>query len=189
MDGEPARRKRRERRTDDPSYYRALGRAIKVLRFRRGLERKDLANASGVSYPYLAEIENGKKRPSSRTLLAVAGALGLRPDELLASAEELRGDTKEPDVLPVESPAMPSVASAALSERVSPSSARTPIRRWFSGPRETDASSPPEPEPEAGRPAASGRQEEALEELRGLLSRMAPEDVERLLDLARRLAP
>jgi len=74
---------------ESPLFYEALGRAIKVMRAEQGLERKDLAEAAGVSYPYLAEIENGKKRPSSKALLAVAEALGVRPYRLLERAESL----------------------------------------------------------------------------------------------------
>ena len=43
----------------------------------------------GLSYPYLSQIENGRKRPSSRALLAIAEALGTKPHELLTSANEL----------------------------------------------------------------------------------------------------
>src|SRR5712692_9612075 len=53
---------------EEPSradFYRALGRAIKVTRAEQGLERKELSRLSGVSYPYLSEIEKGKKRPST----------------------------------------------------------------------------------------------------------------------------
>jgi transcriptional regulator with XRE-family HTH domain len=69
--------------------YRALGRAIKVTRTEQGLERKELARVSGLSYPYLSEIEKGKKRASTEALLAIAQALGLRQSELLERAERL----------------------------------------------------------------------------------------------------
>src|SRR6266511_3101113 len=77
--------------SSDRAFFEALGRAIKVLRAERGLERKELAEASGVSYPYLSEIENGKKRPSSNALLALAEALGIAPSDMLAMAEERMG--------------------------------------------------------------------------------------------------
>ena len=73
--------------TDFPE---ALGRTIKVLRTDRGLERKELAERSGISYSYLAEIESGTKQPSSQVLLALAETLGLRSHELLAQAEHRR---------------------------------------------------------------------------------------------------
>src|SRR5438067_3707439 len=68
-------------------YSAALGRAIKVVRTEQGMDRTDLAEQSGLSYPYLSEIENGKKRPSSRSLEAIAEALGMRPHELMAAAD------------------------------------------------------------------------------------------------------
>jgi transcriptional regulator with XRE-family HTH domain len=66
-----------------------LGRAIMSRRTALGIKRKDLALASGLSYPYLAELENGSKTPSARALQAVAHALQLTPAELLAHAENL----------------------------------------------------------------------------------------------------
>jgi transcriptional regulator with XRE-family HTH domain len=70
-----------------PEFYAALGRTIQVLRTDQGLDRKDLADRAGISYSYLAAIENGKKPPSSRVLFDIAGALGLHSHELLASVE------------------------------------------------------------------------------------------------------
>src|SRR3954469_19316467 len=69
---------------DNPAYYEALGRAIRVLRTERGMERKDLAEAAGLSYPYVSEIETGKKRASSKALFVIAQALGVRTPEVLA---------------------------------------------------------------------------------------------------------
>ena len=54
-----------------------------MLRTERGMERKDLAEAAGLSYAYLSEIETGKKRGSSKALYVIAEALGVRPSEIL----------------------------------------------------------------------------------------------------------
>ena len=70
-------------------FYSALGRAIKVTRTEQGVERKELARLSGLSYPYLSEIEKGKKRASTEALIPIAQALGLRQSELLERAERL----------------------------------------------------------------------------------------------------
>ena len=67
----------------------AVGRAIRVIRTEHGMSRKDLAERSGLSYPYVSEIETGKKSPSSKALRAIADAIGLPPHELLAAAETL----------------------------------------------------------------------------------------------------
>ena len=74
-------------RRERPEFYEALGRTIQVLRTDQSLDRKDLADRAGISYSYLAAIENGKKPPSSRVLFAIARALGLHSHELLASVE------------------------------------------------------------------------------------------------------
>src|SRR5438128_12269230 len=70
-------------------FYAALGRAIRVTRTEQGLERKELARLSGLSYPYISEIEKGKKRASTEALRPIARALGLRQSELLERAERL----------------------------------------------------------------------------------------------------
>jgi len=48
---------------------------IKVLRKYRGMTQTDLAKASGISRPYLTEIETGKKDGSIRALKSIADAL------------------------------------------------------------------------------------------------------------------
>jgi transcriptional regulator with XRE-family HTH domain len=72
---------------EGPAMWEALGRAIKVERTARGWERKELAGRAGLSYPYLSEIETGKKRPSWSALGGIAEALGLRASQLLEQAE------------------------------------------------------------------------------------------------------
>jgi len=105
-------RTRRSQVPGEDAHASALGRAIKVLRTDQGLDRAELAEASGLSYPYLSEIENGKKRPSSRALEGIAEALGMRPHELMASAESR---------MPVMSDSDAMVAGAPAPER----------RSWF----------------------------------------------------------
>lgn len=48
---------------------------IKVIRKYRGMTQADLAEQSGISRPYLTEIETGKKDGSIRALRSIAGAL------------------------------------------------------------------------------------------------------------------
>ncbi len=70
-------------------FYQALGRAVKATRSEQGLERKELARRSGISYPYLSEIEKGTKRPSTEALLPISQVLGLKQSELMHRAERL----------------------------------------------------------------------------------------------------
>ena len=50
---------------------------IKILRKHRGLTQTDLAEQAGISRPYLAEIETGKKDGSIRAMKALAEVLGV----------------------------------------------------------------------------------------------------------------
>jgi XRE family aerobic/anaerobic benzoate catabolism transcriptional regulator len=71
-----------------------LGRAIAALRIERGLTRYGLVSAAGISYPYLREVENGTKVPSSAMLGKLAAALHVMPSELLERAEQIAADPR-----------------------------------------------------------------------------------------------
>jgi transcriptional regulator with XRE-family HTH domain len=66
---------------------RQLGAAIKRCRIERGMSRRDLQEATGRSYPYLSEIEAGKKAPSTEVLGQISAALGMEMHELIEAAE------------------------------------------------------------------------------------------------------
>ena len=57
--------------------------SIKIIRKFRDMTQSDLAEASGISRPYLTEIETGRKDGSIRALKSIAGALDVSL-ELLA---------------------------------------------------------------------------------------------------------
>lgn len=67
----------------------AFGRAVTARRAELGLTRKDVAARSGLSYPYVSNIEAGHKQPSAKALHALANALELRPSELLERSDAL----------------------------------------------------------------------------------------------------
>ena len=132
----------------------ALGKAITIRRVELGLSRNELRDRSGLSYPYVAELEKGMKSPSSRSLEAIAEALEIRPHELLARAEELM-------LAETRSMVGPDEVSAPLASgpRGAPRSAPSPAaRRWF-GPAGTSppavASGLPSPPPRARRRLAA----------------------------------
>jgi XRE family aerobic/anaerobic benzoate catabolism transcriptional regulator len=77
----------------DP-FLIALGERVRLLRSRRGLTRKSVAKASGVSERHLANLEYGIGNASILVLRQVAGALA-------CSLAELVGDetTRSPDWL------------------------------------------------------------------------------------------
>ena len=140
-------------------FYQALGRAIKVTRTEQGLERKELARLSGLSYPYLSEIEKGKKRASSEALLPIARALGLRQSELLERAEGLleRG--------------LSSSQPSAMVRRGRALGGGTLARVYRL-------------KPTRGDPASAA----GLQELATRAGRLGADDFNRVLDLVRRLA-
>jgi len=58
--------------------------AVKILRKFRGLTQQQLAEAAGLSRPYLTEIEKGTKTGSIKALRAVAQALDIDVRHLMA---------------------------------------------------------------------------------------------------------
>jgi transcriptional regulator with XRE-family HTH domain len=77
---------------------RALGDFIRVQRKLANLSLRELAEMANVSNAYLSQIERGLHEPSVRVLKAVAGALNLSADTLLAQAgvlESVSGGDEE----------------------------------------------------------------------------------------------
>jgi DNA-binding XRE family transcriptional regulator len=56
---------------------------VKVYRLHRGMKQPGLAEACGVSVPYLSQIETGKCRPNSGVLKKLADALSVSVDDLI----------------------------------------------------------------------------------------------------------
>ena len=56
---------------------------VRVWREHRGMTRRQLAEAAGISLTHLSQIESGKRRGSDKVLAAIAGELGLQPDDLV----------------------------------------------------------------------------------------------------------
>jgi transcriptional regulator with XRE-family HTH domain len=72
-----------------------LGGAIRALRRERGLTLLQVAAASGLSQPFLSQLELGRSRPSMRSLFRIATALGTTQQTLLGLAA---GDPPEQPV-------------------------------------------------------------------------------------------
>jgi XRE family transcriptional regulator, aerobic/anaerobic benzoate catabolism transcriptional regulator len=75
----------RSRERDD-AFLVELGQRVRRMRALRGMSRKTLSRASGVSERYIAQLESGLGNPSITLLRRVAGATG-RPLEDLISSE------------------------------------------------------------------------------------------------------
>src|ERR1043165_3792254 len=67
-------------------FATALGRLVRRARAKRGITRRQLAEQSGASERYLAQIESGQGNPSITILKAIADALDLPVVELMPNA-------------------------------------------------------------------------------------------------------
>ena len=109
-----------------------FGRLLTARRHELGLSRREVADASGLSYPYVSQLETGYRLPSHKAIAALAEALELDPGELSAS-------------IPYEE------ALASSDPRVrKPRSARS-REGWYGNPEymaaPSPAASPPSPDP------------------------------------------
>jgi transcriptional regulator with XRE-family HTH domain len=144
--------------TSKEQAQRQLGAAIKRCRIERGMSRRDLQEATGRSYPYLSEIEAGKKAPSTQVLGQISAALGMEMHELIETAE--RGREPRGWVAPRKS----HFHKAAMAS-----------------PMEVDAMLD-------GPAAPSASAQDPVDELVHLASRLPDDDLALLVDFARRLA-
>jgi XRE family aerobic/anaerobic benzoate catabolism transcriptional regulator len=67
----------------DADFLAAIGREVRRQRAKRGMTRRQLAEGSGASERYLAQIESGNGNPSASVLRAIARALDLTASALL----------------------------------------------------------------------------------------------------------
>src|SRR5436853_5298981 len=70
-------------RDDYRAFAAAIGRLLRLSRAKRGMTRRQLAQASGASERYLAQIEGGQGNPSVIILASIARALDVPIVELL----------------------------------------------------------------------------------------------------------
>lgn len=64
-----------------------LGRAIRGLRRDRGLTLTQLSESSGLSVPFLSQVENNRARPSLQSLAAIANALSCNVVDIMTAAQ------------------------------------------------------------------------------------------------------
>lgn len=63
--------------------YKLLGSRIQEWRIQLQMTQEELAYEAGLSIPFISEIENGKKKPSLETMVAIADAMGITLDEIM----------------------------------------------------------------------------------------------------------
>jgi transcriptional regulator with XRE-family HTH domain len=71
-----------EKTGKDPELV-ALGRRLSELRERAGLTQESLADAAGLHWTYVGQVERGERNLSYKSLLKLARGLGLDPAELV----------------------------------------------------------------------------------------------------------
>ncbi len=71
--------------TDDTEPLEPFGAVLRAWREARGLTRRELVEASGLSYPYISQLETGSRLPSHKSLARLARALHVEPTELSAA--------------------------------------------------------------------------------------------------------
>lgn len=191
----------------EDAYGGGLGRAIRVIRAGRDMSRADLAEAADLSPSYIAEIENGKKTPSPKALAALANALGVALHELIEASErwthtppphsfeELREATSlgRRELAADERLARFRSAEPSPTARLHPASSRRSLLRRFLKPEPEESGLFASVDSAMLSDLAEGEAPTPLppaeaDELRDLLSRLDPDDRQRVLDLARRLA-
>jgi len=85
-------------KTESPrTQLDALGQYIRSQRKNAELSLRELAEKTGVSNPYLSQLERGLHEPSMRVLSAIAEALEVSIETLLSRAGLLRGDEGDLD--------------------------------------------------------------------------------------------
>jgi transcriptional regulator with XRE-family HTH domain len=76
---------------DDDPRARQLGQYIRLQRQMADLSLRGMAELTKVSNAYLSQVERGLHQPSLRVLQAIAEALNIPADQLLAEAGFLSG--------------------------------------------------------------------------------------------------
>ena len=84
---------RLDSQVDDAERIQRLGAKIRVLRKERGFTLKAVAQLSGLSHPFLSQVERGLARPSMSSLHQISEALGTNASWLLAGSENTREAT------------------------------------------------------------------------------------------------
>lgn len=74
------------------SFHLAFGRAIREIRYERGLSQEELALRAHIQRSYLGGIERGERNPSLANIVKIATTLNVTPSEILGRAEADAGD-------------------------------------------------------------------------------------------------
>jgi transcriptional regulator with XRE-family HTH domain len=70
----------------------AFGLAVRRLREERGISQEELGHKTGLHRNHVGQIERAELNPTLATVDVIAQALALSPTELIAAAEQQRGE-------------------------------------------------------------------------------------------------
>lgn len=98
-----------------------VGERIKRRREELGMNRYALAEAAGVSYTYISQLETGYRNASHRLQIAIASALGVGLDDLFAP-DEMRGPSPSSKSAPSLSRGLTDAGAVSLTTTPSLSS-------------------------------------------------------------------
>jgi transcriptional regulator with XRE-family HTH domain len=73
----------------DQAMRRAFGVWVRELRHRRGLTQATVAQQAAISVTYLSEMESGRHNPTLAVILRLAGALDVKPSQLVSRLDNL----------------------------------------------------------------------------------------------------
>lgn len=92
-----------------------LGELIQRRRAELSMTRRQLVDATGLSYPYVSQIETGYRTPSAAAAMSLAKALAISVDRLLGEESEAGGSHPPPDQpLTAAMPTAQAIAEEAL---------------------------------------------------------------------------
>ncbi len=67
-----------------PSHVaRALGKAVREYRFKKGLTQQEVADKCGLDISYVGGIERGQRNPTLGVIHGLASVLGVKVSDLL----------------------------------------------------------------------------------------------------------
>jgi transcriptional regulator with XRE-family HTH domain len=72
-----------------------FGELLRRGRERLGMSRRDLVEATGLSYPYISQLETGYRQPSPAAIQKLADALQLSLDDLFSAMAKGRRDDRD----------------------------------------------------------------------------------------------
>jgi transcriptional regulator with XRE-family HTH domain len=79
-----------------PTFQIALGAAVKARRHELDLTQEQLANDTELHQRWISNVETGKRNPSYGSLRRLAAGLELSTSQLIAQAEQIESDTRQP---------------------------------------------------------------------------------------------